>query len=645
MLHQLLPFVLVAAVVPFTSSCGSEKQDPALEGTAHCDNLDMHACLLPFPSDFFRKPGGPHGQAFHLDFGPSMPVSTRTEVRMSPDPFKHNDGYPVVPAITFVLEGASVIGAPALDDIGASQRPESKTLLIDAETLELMPHWTELDYMAEDGGVRIVQIRVADALRHDRRYIVAVRGMVDDLGEVIAASAGFAALRDGKPTSLAGLDERRARFDTEVFPIVEQLGVARSDLQLAWDFTTTTEQGSMSRLLGMRDRLYAAIGEEGPEYEVTNVEEDPEGAEGSIAAIISGVAKVPSFLLSPYELPRRLRLDEGGIPAIEGFEEVPFRVQVPRIALAQPGKAAVMQYGHGFLGSDREADNGWLRDWANRHGFLILSCDMQGMNTEAGLLWVLRIPEDATNLTLIAEEPLQGVINHLALQRLMKGRFLKESAILRDGEPVYDPARLYYHGNSQGGTMGNLVFLPSLDVTRAVLGVPGVSMGFILARASQWQDMSLTPRYAYPDPFEFTSITSLTQVGWDKTDGINFAPRWNDLPGTSPKRVLLQAALEDSQVNNDVTHLLARLYEAQIVEPATRQVWGLEIAPSPIVSGNAYQEVDYGVAPRTETHRPAAKETDTHGKPRRMPEMQDQSWHFFETGEVIATCEGVCDPD
>ena len=641
---RLLPLVFVVLVAPSCSSSTTD-EEPAF-GEEGCDNLDESACLFPFPSDNFRKPGGPNGQKFHLDFGDKLPVSNRTEQRVSSDVFKVHDGYPVVPAITFTLKGASTTGAAPLEDIGMSQKPESKTLVIDTQTGERVAHWVELDYLAEDVGERIMQIRVASALEHDRRYIVAIRGLVDDAGKPVEATRGFAALRDKKATKGVGIEARRDHFEANVFPVLERAGVARSELQLAWDFTTTTFEGSTSRLLTMRDRLYDLIGDQGPEYTVTDVVVDPDGATGSIARIIEATARVPSFMLPPVgdAQPRRLRLDARGLPTNEGFEDVKFRVQVPRIALTSTTKMAVMQYGHGFLGADREANNSWLRDWANRHGFLILSSNMQGMDISAGVAWFLRLPEDATNASHIAEEPMQGLMNHLALQRLMKGRFLTDPNVQLNAAPMYDPERLYYHGNSQGGTMGNLVVVPSRDVKRAMLGVPGVAIGFLLMRASQWEEQSSLLASSYSDVYGFATLMCLVQLGWDKTDAINFAPRWADLPNTPPHQILLQAALEDSQVNIDVSRLLARLYKAKLIAPATRPVFGLETTSPPLSGANAYVEVDYGVPPRPKTNRPAKSETDTHGFPRKEATMQDQAWHFFETGEVIATCQGPCDP-
>jgi hypothetical protein len=46
------------------------------------------------------------------------------------------------------------------------------------------------------------------------------------------------------------------------------------------------------------------------------------------------------------------------------------------------------------------------------------------------------------------------------------------NTVRTDGGPLIDPAQIWYHGNSQGGTMGNLVVTLSRDVTRGGLGVP-----------------------------------------------------------------------------------------------------------------------------------------------------------------------------
>jgi len=632
--------LVVAALL--AAACGTSATEPAIEGDAQCDNLDEATCLFPFPSDHFRKPGGPYGHAFQLDFGDKLPVNTLTDARMSREPFLEHDGFPIYPQIAFHMEG-TLEGAPSLANIGASLEKASKTLVIDADTLELQPHWAEYDYLAEDQGKKVVQLRLAKGLLHGHRYVVAVRGLPG-----AQPSRGFAALRDGKTSPVAGVDARKDHFEKGVFSVTDKLGVPRGELLLAWDFTTTSAEDSTRTLLTMRDKLYELIGQDGPEYTIEGTQENPEGANGPIAAIVTGVAKVPSFMLPlPPDGLRRLRRDTNGLPVAEGFENVKFRVQIPRTVKEGTAPGAVMQYGHGFLGSDKEADNGWLRTFASEKRFLILSADMQGMNTPSGVLWFLHLPKDITNLAYIGEEPLQGNMNHLALVRMMKGRFAKDPVVQRDGAPIYDPGAIYYHGNSQGGTQGALVMAMSRDLQRGALGVPGVSVGWILARASQWKDLAGAIQRNYPDPYEFAAIMSLVAVGWDRGDGSNFAKYLSATPPAdgTPKNVLLHVGLEDAQVNNDVSRVLARMVDAKLLAPATEQVYGLPVAEGPVKGQNVYVDYDYGVAKRAQTNRPAATETDTHGLPRKNPKAQEQMFRFFTTGEVVHTCDGTCNPE
>ena len=63
--------------------------------------------------------------------------------------------------------------------------------------------------------------------------------------------------------------------------------------------------------------------------------------------------------------PRKLRLNDKGLAVVDGFEDVPFHVQIPKITRTSSTKAGVVQYGHGFLGDDGEANNDWLRKFAN----------------------------------------------------------------------------------------------------------------------------------------------------------------------------------------------------------------------------------------------------------------------------------------
>jgi hypothetical protein len=258
------------------------------------------------------------------------------------------------------------------------------------------------------------------------------------------------------------------------------------------------------------------------------------------------------------------------------------------------------------------------------------------------------IPFDLKDGPFLADEPHQGIINHHALVRMLKGRFAKDTdpRYTQAGAPYYDPKRIYYTGNSQGGTIGNVNISTSADLERAVLGVPGTALAFLVSRASQFLMIEQLLSQRYTGSRDIEVILGLVQMGFGKFEPTHFVRRVTEdpFPGTPPKRVLLQVAREDAQVHNDISAFLGRVIGATLVEPYVRPVWGLPSAPPPI-AGNAYAEYDFKVPLSTRPNYPADPATDTHSLPRKLKEAQDQLWHFLETGEAIHTCDGICDPN
>jgi hypothetical protein len=634
-------FFLGALVALGVAAC--DKGPP--EGSTACDNLDESQCLFPFPSDFYRTVSGGSAQ---LTFPTAaMPVST-ANVPIDPAPYLQHDGFSTVTPIIFYLDHATLTGAPTKHDIDTSLTAQSKTILLDATTGELWPHFAEFDYIAALYGAAVINLRIAKPLAFQHRYIVAVQSLVDDSGKTLPATRGFAALRDKGDSPVVGIEERRAHFESDIFPALAQAGVSRDSLQLAWDFTTTSEDSVTRVLLSMRKQLFDTIGADGPAATITSVDEP---TTGSIAKIITGIAKVPSFLLpKSADGIKRVMFDANDLPVLTGTIDTEFTLQIPHsIWDATDGRlAAVVQYGHGFLGSKQEAQSGWLQDFANAQGFLILATDMEGMNEEAGVTWVQRMPDDLSTAPLLADWPHQGVINHLALQRMMTGAFLRDTdpRYTRAGVPLYDPKRLYYDGNSQGGTMGNIQISTSIDITRAGLGVPGTAFSYLVHRASQWQTFSAAIQPRYPNTRDFSAIMGLLQIAFDRIEPTYYANHVTVDPfdGAPSHQVILQTGLGDAQVNNDVSQLLARIVGAKLVTPSVRPVWGLDSLAAPFSGQNAYIEFDYGVPLNPADNEPESSDTDTHELTRKNPVAQAQLWHFLETGEIIQTCDGPCDP-
>lgn len=625
---------------------GTGGDDPGLDdnfgvdetdGDPGCENLLPGHCLVPFPSDVFRGDDG------RLDFGADALPMASSGSRMDGSFFRTVDGFGVGTPILLQWPGATLDGAPTVFQPQESLEPDSKTVLLDAATGERIAHWTETDWMTDDLDSPALILRPAVPLPAGSRVIVAVRGLVDASGAVLDASPGFAALRDQQASTTIGIHDRRGHFESDVFPVLDAAGIARDDLQLAWDFTTASEDDATTDLLTMRDRLIAAIGDDGPAYTIDRVDLDPHP---SIAIKVWGTVEVPSFLADPDEFGvRRLRRDADGLPMIEGVEARPFAVQIPHSVWSGDGTADVVQYGHGFLGRMAEADNGWLRDFAERTGFVIVAMNMQGMDEETIDTWIPALAADPGNFPWFSEAAMQGVINQVAVQRMMAGGFAQESdpRFTLDGSPVYDPERIRYTGNSQGGTLGTLTVALSMDVDRAVLGVPGCAFPFLLHRSVDFEPFELVFRGFFPDRFDTAMLLALLGTGFHRFDGLAFAPHLGDdpLPGTPAHDVLLHIAKEDSEVHNENSFLLGRAAGAVAVPDAVRTPWGFEVGTYPITDPTSMIEFDFGIPDDPTPLDPPPSEGNTHGWLRKLPEGQDQLIHFLRTGEVIDVCSGA----
>ncbi len=610
-------------------------------GDPACENLDTTACMFPFPSDrYVVRDGDTTRLALEVD---ALPVNNggvpfRVEV------FDGLDGFGVATPAMFHLLGAVLPGVEGVFDPEPSMGPDANTVLIDAATGARIPHWLEVDYLTPDAP-RVFVLRPAVPLPRATRIVVGVRGLRDSAGELVDAPAPFAALRDQAASRHLGVHARRARFEGAVFPTLESAGFARDELQLAWEFTTASTEGATRDLLTMRDRMLAQVGAGGPGYAWTSVVEveDPD-----IAVIADGIAQVPSFLLPPDDLGiRRIRRDEQGLPESDGFEAVPFRLQIPHSVRAASAPSPVLQYGHGFLGRRAESNNRWLRSLAEEHQFSVLAANMQGMDETVLSTWLAGLADNGGNLVVLAEEALQGVTNHLALQRVVAGPLAHDDHALlahAGDAPAIDPDTVWYYGNSQGGSVGTVIMGLSVDVERGVLGVPGCAYPFLMHRSYVFGGYAAYLSALYGDPADVSLMVGLVGTGWDRFEPLTFAPHitTDPLPGTPPHQVLLHVAREDGQVLNEVSHVLARAVGAPLLTPAVRSIWGVDEVATPYEGSAAITEYDFGIPPHDDPLVPRPAEPDSHGWLRAQPEGRAQMMTFLREGRFVHTCDGPC---
>jgi hypothetical protein len=384
------------------------------QGADGCDNL-LSSCLLPYPSDVYVTGDGT------LD----LPASAIEPRRGAFDPSATNAsrGFGAATPILFQLPGA-VAPSHAPFDSAASLEDDYPTIVLDARTGERIPHWVETDFLTPDLDPPIFVIRPAIPLPRGTDIVVGVRGMLDEAGALAPAPGAFAALRDRSASHWLGVHARRAHFDEHVFPVLAAAGVARDALQLAWTFPVQTDEDATAPLVAIRDAIFAALPAGGPEHTIDTVlvcdggGDDPEGCHPSIRVIVDGTVSIPSVVGEPDDIGiRRVRRDAAGAPVVMGVEVWPFRLQLPHAAFDGDAPVPVMQYGHGFLGSAREADNGWLRDMAERHAFAILACDMHGMSEVITPVWAEVISRQGGRFPDLRDLGMQGVVNQLVQQR------------------------------------------------------------------------------------------------------------------------------------------------------------------------------------------------------------------------------------
>jgi hypothetical protein len=389
----------------------------------------------------------------------------------------------------------------------------------------------------------------------------------------------------------------------------------------------------------MRDDALAQVGAAGPAYMIDDVVDAPEPG---VARRIEGRMTVPLYLDQPGP-GARLSLGADGMPVQNGTAEYPFSVIIPESA-AMGTPAGLLQYGHGLLGSRGEIGAGDVRDLANRGNLVVFATDWIGMAEDDAVPVANVISSgDMAAFRPVPERSLQGFVNALLAMRMMSGAFAADPAAQIGGASVIDPAQRYYFGNSQGGILGGCYMALSTDVTRGVLGVPGQPYNLLLNRSVDFGIFGFLLEGAMPDPIDRQIALGLVQILWDRAEPNGYSPyiTADPLAGTPEHEVLLHVAIGDHQVSPLGAHVMARSVGAKSVTPAVRAIWGIEEAAAPY-SGSAIVEFDFGLPPAPIENVPMDIGNDPHGKPRDLPEAQDQMITFLRTGVVENTCGGPC---
>ena len=93
-----------------------------------------------------------------------------------------------------------------------------------------------------------------------------------------------------------------------------------------------------------------------------------------------------------------------------GETVVDFTVVVPNSVVETGQPAAIVQYGHGLLGSQSEVHNGYLAEMANRYGWILIASDWTEMSDEDVADITLMLVDRLDRFSIIPERSIQGFV-------------------------------------------------------------------------------------------------------------------------------------------------------------------------------------------------------------------------------------------
>ncbi|MGH3321480.1 MAG: hypothetical protein ACRDN9_15160 [Streptosporangiaceae bacterium] len=642
-------------VAPRTANAAGR---PGYRVTHICDPIDRTACLLPFPNDYFTVADPSTRTGRRVAFRPVAMPRNAAGKPIDPTAWHASDGFSPGSLILTHVPGIDLgeSGVAPITDIGSSLDRDAPIVLLDADTGQRWPYFAELDANDPDPSERALIIHPARNLAEGDHYIVALRDLRDEYGDVIAPRPAFAQFLRGRPRS----PEARARLPhmKRLLARLARAGVRGHGLYLAWDFTVASTRNITGRMLHMRDDAFAKLGDDAPRYVVTKVTDYSREENSLIARQVSGRFFVPSYLILPGGPPgSRLNLGPDGLPHhLPGNRQAAdFVCNIPRAAT--PGDPAHPSlYGHGLLGSPDEIDAHNVEVMSQTYDFVFCATSWIGM-AEEDIPNVVATFADFSNFPSIPDRLQQSMLDFLFLGRVMThpDGFADSRAFQTDdGAPLIDiHETLAYDGNSQGGIMGGALVAVARHIPRAVLGVPGMNYSILINRSVDAAPFMQIMDKSYHDKLDQQIIFALIQMLWDRGEANGYAAHMtaDPLPGTPPHRVLMQVAFGDHQVANIATDIEARTIGAAIHRPALRQgrpvdkapYWSVPTIPTCPFRGSAMFVWDSGTpAPPLTNTPPAGPEygEDPHEMPRAQPAAQRQKAVFLTTGAVVDVCGG-----
>ncbi len=600
-------------------------------------------CLLPWPSSVYLAKDSSTKTGLRVALPAAALPPNQVGKPYDTTRLDMLDGFSPATAIVVNLKArVDESKLPPAADIARSIDPTSTVQILRFDTGERVPLFAEVDHNVMNADEdQVLLVHPAVRLRPATRYVVALRGLVDTGGQPIHVAPFDAAVSGNLPSGsrLAGLG-----FDG-IFALLEQQGVPRSSLTLAWDFTTGSDDLLTGHLVAMRDAALAAWEQMDLGYSVTAT---PNWMDDHVAAEYLGTYDVPSFLEDDSQ-GAKLKLDENGKPVLRGVQKFKLVIHVPKCALNSQKPLPIMVFGHGLFGSAQgEMNSGYEKGLIDNLCMLQIGTDWVGLASDDVATVAGKVLGDFSNFDIPTDRLQQAQVNFVILAHLAVRKFKDDPNLHTDGSEIY------YYGISQGGIEGGTLMGLTPDILRGALNVGGAEYSLMLTRSADFKTFKGILDNTYPNQRDQEVLLAISQSYWDFADPITFAPYSikQPLPGPDGKplpvrHLLMQESINDAQVPNVATRVVVRTLGLPLLNQSITPVFGVSPVDGPVDS--AYTQWDSHPMPPPGPYNVPPDEGDgwmgysAHEAIRRMPQLIEQLRGFLRPdGTITNTCGGPC---
>lgn len=608
-------------------------------------------CMLPFPSSYYLRKDSSSATGFRVAFPEKLPAADHgdTQYPLKTEFFNKRDGFsPATPILALFEKWVDAKTLVKSDDIAKSVKPDSPVQLIEFGSRKRIPLFAEVDHRAVSGQPQVVIVRPMVRLQPKARYaVVFMKSVKAEGGTELTAPAVYRKLAEGQAASTPE-EAALAPLLQETWDELKATGLDRSQILLAWDFRTGSDEPLFQEMIDMRDRMFQEVGDKGPSYTIRNVFNFTEQEKKEVMRIIQGVMKVPSYM--DKDIPGGVLLrDEQGKPKIRGLGEFRFQVHIPRCVAEKKTPVPLMVFGHGLFGSaNGEMDSGYQRELIHRLCMVQIGHDWIGLSEADSGPVGANVLTNFNNMPQITDRLQQAHINAVAMIRMALRQLIKEKALEINGTVPIDGKEVYYLGISNGAIQGGTLMALTPDIERGILNVGAGNWSMMISRSSNFSALAVMMNTFYADPVEQQLLMALVQVYFDIVDPITYAPYvLTDTKrfGVPPKKLLIQEGIGDAQVPNIATRTWARTLNIPGVGPLFEPSFGIEEKPGPFAD-SAYIQYGPKPTPFPEDKNVPAKTNSTHEAVRRAESCIKQMEAFFKPeGKIQQFCQDTCDPN